>query len=767
LSIKVQGFSAVHADTGKKIELAMQDLRLEGKVTELGAVLKLRHIFQSAEKDMIEAVYAFMLPRDASLRKFKVVGENFNVSSTLMETGEAKEVYEEGIQSGSLSVLAQQYRDGVVNLSIGNLRPGETVFVYIEVLTGVDLNDDGFRFRFPFTIAPGYHPKVRYSHDSGKGEITLPEDDFEDVIYPEWWKDASNLHNISFSLDMASKNPITGVSSPSHPITLKVDKGNYQVELATEKDVPNRDLILDARFDSMSPRVIYSENKEEANRFFALVPSTSFNTVEPRSKKIVFVVDRSGSMRGAAMSQAKKALGACLGALSAEDQFSIIAFDDRIEVLNNTLIKGDTPQREKATAFIQAIDARGGTELLLGIKSAMEILDGRGDIMVLTDGQVLASEEIINQITEDGVRVHCLGIGSASQDRFLTLLSRQTGGISSFITPRERVDLAALKLFSSIKNPVAEKIKVKIDGRKGRIHSISSSTVYPGKPLIIMGTISEEGSLIIQWKDSDRELVVPINLSQDLDYEDLKLFQGSRILTDIDSQITTQNRMSKRYYNRLMRKLLETSMEYGLASRAASLVAVIKRKDDMKGDIPRTVVVPVGVPQDLDFNSYTSRTTIKAGGKMSTIAMRAKPPTGLDMSYSLLKSETMAEPEEEETEADLLVEYAALIQPDGGMPGTDIEERIMNSLLFILEITQREPEVVEAFQIHLNRLKKFIEKNKKSLNEDNNKKLEDILTRLSKGEQIQGDWKRHLTFLKEKTHQAHKKEIGEILDILE
>ncbi|MBD3205076.1 hypothetical protein GF319_01880 [Candidatus Bathyarchaeota archaeon] len=137
------------------------------------------------------------------------------------------------------------------------------------------------------------------------------------------------------------------------------------------------------------------------------------------------------------------------------------------------------------------------------------------------------------------------------------------------------------------------------------------------------------------------------------------------------------------------------------------------------------------------------------------------------MSYSLLKSETMAEPEEEETETDLLVEYAALIQPDGGMPGTDIEERIMNSLLFILEITQREPEVVEAFQIHLNRLKKFIEKNKKSLNEDNNKKLEDILTRLSKGEQIQGDWKRHLTFMKEKTHQAHKKEIGEILDILE
>ncbi len=94
---KIEGFSAVQADTGKKIELAMQDLRLEGTITEAGATLKVQHLFKSAEKEVIEAVYAFMLPRDAALHRFKIVAENFNVSSKLLKTKDAKKVYEDGI----------------------------------------------------------------------------------------------------------------------------------------------------------------------------------------------------------------------------------------------------------------------------------------------------------------------------------------------------------------------------------------------------------------------------------------------------------------------------------------------------------------------------------------------------------------------------------------------------------------------------------------------------------------------------------------------
>ena len=80
-------------------------------------------------------------------------------------------------------------------------------------------------------------------------------------------------------------------------------------------------------------------------------------------------------------------------------------------------------------------------------------------------------------------------------------------------------------------------------------------------------------------------------------------------------------------------------------------------------------------------------------------------------------------------------------------------------------VHQQEPEVAEAFQIHLERLRKYIEKNKQSLNESENKKLTEILNRLKKGERIQGDWKKHLTHLIKKPT-TPKKETWEILNKL-
>lgn len=47
-------------------------------------------------------------------------------------------------------------------------------FVYLELIAGVELRDDGFRFRFPFTLAPAYHVRSRCALVEGEGEMELP-----------------------------------------------------------------------------------------------------------------------------------------------------------------------------------------------------------------------------------------------------------------------------------------------------------------------------------------------------------------------------------------------------------------------------------------------------------------------------------------------------------------------------------------------------------------------------------------------------------------
>ncbi len=59
---------------GKPLQLAMQQLILIGKILPFGAHLLVRHSFRPAGPKLLEAVYSFVLPRDAALRRFEIKG---------------------------------------------------------------------------------------------------------------------------------------------------------------------------------------------------------------------------------------------------------------------------------------------------------------------------------------------------------------------------------------------------------------------------------------------------------------------------------------------------------------------------------------------------------------------------------------------------------------------------------------------------------------------------------------------------------------------
>jgi hypothetical protein len=76
-------FAPVSAQSGEAIDLSMQRLWLIGRVLPAGARLLARHTFRSGETKPLEVVYSFGLPRDAALRRFRIKGMGFSVSSDL------------------------------------------------------------------------------------------------------------------------------------------------------------------------------------------------------------------------------------------------------------------------------------------------------------------------------------------------------------------------------------------------------------------------------------------------------------------------------------------------------------------------------------------------------------------------------------------------------------------------------------------------------------------------------------------------------------
>lgn len=106
-------------------------------------------------------------------------------------------------------------------------------------------------------------------------------------------------------------------------------------------------------------------------------------------------------------------------------------------------------------------------------------------MIILAGGQVSGTEVIHQSARTSGIRINCPGIGSSSQDWFLTLLARETVGIRCFVTPRERVDLEAIELDASIGHPVASKIKIIADGSD--FTPALPPTILAANPLVFFG----------------------------------------------------------------------------------------------------------------------------------------------------------------------------------------------------------------------------------------------------------------------------------------
>jgi hypothetical protein len=364
------------------------------------------------------------------------------------------------------------------------------------------------------------------------------------------------------------------------------------------------------------------------------------------------------------------------------------------------------------------------------------MLDGGGDIMLITDGQVFGTEAILAKARAAGIRLFCLGIGSASQDRFLALLARETGGVSRFVTPRERVDLTAVDLFASIGRPVATGLKATAE-----VQPQPSDAVFAGTPALLLGEIADgdAGEIGLTWNGGSLAIHVPQSPAEA--GETLRLLRGSRLIADWESRYPAEEAnapLDRRKQSRVGMRLVELSETYGLASREMALVAVVQRAGDHPGELPETRVVPVGMPQDTRFGAYFSAAPrLQLGASLQAVfpqpwrgAVKASAPgskptdSGFDFA-SIYRSSTpfpddglrlaIEQESDEMVAADSrhssdLITLAAMLEPDGGMPGDRLETRVARSVAALLAFVANGTTVNHGpFRLHARRLVAFLE----------------------------------------------------------
>jgi len=150
---------------------------------------------------------------------------------------------------------------------------------------------------------------------------------------------------------------------------------------------------------------------------------------QPSVNNFSIVIDRSGSMRGKAIEDAKKSVKHLINELKNNDRANIITFNNTVSILSDL-----NSDKNRLKSVVESIDVGGATHLYDAIaraSSSLRTIQGSKIIIFLTDGDDTGSKFSISDIKSmnltEGIFIYGVGLGKVDRSS-LDDLSKATNG---------------------------------------------------------------------------------------------------------------------------------------------------------------------------------------------------------------------------------------------------------------------------------------------------------------------------------------------------
>jgi len=166
----------------------------------------------------------------------------------------------------------------------------------------------------------------------------------------------------------------------------------------------------------------------------------SFFGLEARGSKFVYVVDRSGSMRGDKLQDTKVELIRSVHSLTRTMKFFIIFYDSSYEPMPaNGLIKATGPNKSRYLGWVEAMGCRGGTEPEMAVLMALSLEPDA--IWLLSDGQFdpKACDTIRVANPNSRIQIHTIAFHSQRGQNVLARIAEENRGRYRFVPPPKSV----------------------------------------------------------------------------------------------------------------------------------------------------------------------------------------------------------------------------------------------------------------------------------------------------------------------------------------
>jgi Ca-activated chloride channel family protein len=208
---------------------------------------------------------------------------------------------------------------------------------------------------------------------------------------------------------------------------------------------------------------------------------------------VAFVIDRSGSMSGSRIAQAREAAIMAINRLQSNDIASVVIFDQSVDVLVPAQHVTDPNQ---IADYVRLVNARGSTAIhagvLVGAAEVAKNKDARrlNRVVLLSDGQANvgpsrpADFAVLGQaLLSKGISVSTIGLGLRYNEDLMLQLARASDGNHAFA--RDPSDLIQIfnKEFSDVLGSCAQTVSVDVEFKAGvrPVRALSRDGVIEGQ----------------------------------------------------------------------------------------------------------------------------------------------------------------------------------------------------------------------------------------------------------------------------------------------
>jgi Ca-activated chloride channel family protein len=595
---------------GIDVDLVVSGPTVRARVTQ---------IFRNPTQDWVEATYVYPLPSGGAVDTLKMVVGDRVVVGEIKERQQARIIYEQARASGQKAALTEQERPNIFTNSVANIGPGETVLVQIEYQEPVHQSGNEFSLRVPMVVGPRYNPaplvqSVDIRADGGGWGATKtdPVPD-RDRISPRVLDPTENapVNPTAITVRLQAGFPLGEVKSHHHLVKIESPDSTTRIIKLAEGLVPaDRDFELTWKpAAEKAPSVgLFREHVGDADYLLAFVtpPSVEQAQQKPLPREVIFVIDNSGSMGGTSIIQAKASLTYALGRLQPNDRFNVIRFDHTMDVLFPNSVPADKQHIGNATAFVGALRAEGGTEMVPAMRAALT--DSATDdatyvrqVVFLTDGAIGNEQQLFETITamRGRSRVFMVGIGSAPNTFLMTRAAELGRGAFTHIGSVEQVEERMRGLFAKLENPAVTGLTARFSEAVADMTPAAIPDVYRDEPLVLAAKLDKlTGSVEIRGRIGDRPWVVTLPVANAAEGKGLSKLWARRKIADAEIARTLRQAAPED----ADKTILALALEHQLVTRLTSLVAVDKTPSRPEGETLKLTELPLNLPAGWEFS---------------------------------------------------------------------------------------------------------------------------------------------------------------------